>query len=488
MKKILFFCIALILGCATVVAQTVVKGKVLDEDRNVVIGATVEVVGTKTAVISNIDGEFTIEIPKKKSKLRARYVGFDDATVDAKQGVEIILKEPVVVEPRKERRYISLSDTDRKTIASINDFSFKMMKEVGCKKSAIVSPLSVACLLAMTSNGAAGKTLSEMQTLLGSGPTELNAFYKRMIPFLTDSQWGSSFSMANALFTNKSFPMSSQFVAEASDSYQAMARSMNFGSSSPLKAINDWCKEKTGGMIPKIIDKTSPSALMYALNAVYFDGKWKHEFDPSKTKNEKFTLPGGKEKTVPMMRQQRILRYAKAKNCAMLMLPYQGETSYEMIVLLPDKDCSVEKMLEDYGYASWKEAWSTKTLCDVNVKLPRFEIDTDQPLNALMSRMGIPSAFDEQRADFSRMADMKKMAPGSRLYISNMKQKARIEVEETGTKAAAATLEEIVVTGAAHPVVPRFKKVDFHATRPFAYIITEHATGMILFMGVYNGE
>ena len=137
MKKILFFCIALILGCATVVAQTVVKGKVLDEDRNVVIGATVEVVGTKTAVISNIDGEFTIEIPKKKSKLCARYVGFDDATVDAKQGVEIILKEPVAVEPRKERRDISLSDADRKTIASINDFSFKMMKEVGCKKSAL---------------------------------------------------------------------------------------------------------------------------------------------------------------------------------------------------------------------------------------------------------------------------------------------------------------------------------------------------------------
>ena len=327
-----------------------------------------------------------------------------------------------------------------------------------------------------------------MQKLLGSGPTELNAFYKRLIPFLTDSQWGSSFSMANALFTNKSFPMSSQFVAEASDSYQAMARSMNFGSSSPLKAINDWCKEKTGGMIPKIIDKTSPSALMYALNAVYFDGKWMHEFDPSKTKDGKFTLANGKEKTVPMMRQQRILRYAKAKNCAMLMLPYQGETSYELFVLLPDKDCSVEKMLEDFDYASWNEAWGTKTLCDVDVKLPRFEIDTDQPLNALMSRMGIPSAFDEQRADFSRMADMKKMSPGSRLYISNMKQKARIDVEETGTKAAAATLEEIVVTGAAHPVVPRFKKVDFHATRPFAYIITEHPTGMILFMGVYNGE
>lgn len=488
MKKILFFCIALILGCATVVAQTVVKGKVLDEDRNVVIGATVEVVGTKTAVISNIDGEFTIEIPKKKSKLRARYVGFDDATVDAKQGVEIILKEPVAVVTRKERRYIKLSDSDRKIIGDVNDFTFRMMREVYNNKSCVASPLSVACLLAMTSNGAAGKTLSEMQTLLGSSPAELNSFYKRIIPYLTDSQWGSSFSMANALFTNKSFPMSSQFVAEASDSYQAMARSMNFGSSSPLKAINDWCKEKTGGMIPKIIDKTSPSALMYALNAVYFDGKWKHEFDPSKTKDGKFTLANGKEKTVPMMRQQRILRYAKAKNCAMLMLPYQGETSYEMFVLLPDKGYSVENLLEDYGYASWKEAWSTKTLCDVDVKLPRFEIDTDQPLNALMSRMGIPSAFDEQRADFSRMADMKKMSPDSRLYISNMKQKARIEVEETGTKAAAATLEEIVVTGAAHPVVPQFKKVDFHATRPFAYIITEHATGMILFMGVYGGE
>ena len=487
-KRLFFIALAAVICSVNAVAQKTISGKIVTEDKQPLIGATIRVVGSNIAAVSNIDGEFKIEVPKKKDKLRVSYVGFEEPTVPAKQGMVVVMKEPNYQPTRKERRYIKLSNSDKKIIGDVNDFTFRMMREVYNNKSCVASPLIVACLLAMTSNGAAGKTLSEMQTLLGSSPAELNSFYKRIIPYLTDSQWGSSFSMANALFTNKSFPMSNQFVAEASDSYQAMARSMNFGSSSPLKAINDWCKEKTGGMIPKIIDKTSPSALMYALNAVYFDGKWKHEFDPSKTKDGKFTLPGGKEETVPMMRQQRILRYAKAKNCAMLMLPYQGETSFEMIVLLPDKGYSVEKLLEDYGYASWKEAWSTRTLCDVNVKLPRFEIDTDQPLNALMSRMGIPSAFDEQRADFSRMVDMKKMAPDSRLHISNMKQKARIEVEETGTKAAAATLEEIVVTGAAHPVVPRFKKVDFHATRPFAYMITEHATGMILFMGVYNGE
>ena len=488
MKKILFFCIALILGCATVVAQTVVKGKVLDEDRNVVIGATVEVVGTKTAVISNIDGEFTIEIPKKKSKLRARYVGFDDATVDAKQGVEIILKEPVVVEPRKERRYIKLSDSDRKFIGDVNDFTFRMMREVYNNKSCVASPLSVACLLAMTSNGAAGKTLSEMQTLLGSSPAELNSFYKRIIPYLTDSQWGSAFSMANALFTNMQFKLNDTFTTEASDNYQAMVKSLNFLNSSPLKEVNDWCKRQTNGMIPKIIDKTNPLVLMYALNAVYFESKWKYEFDESNTKDEKFHLTDAKTKTVPMMHQEREIYYAKTDNCAMLMLPYQGETSYEMIVLLPDKAYSVEKMLADFDYNSWREAWNGRFTCKVDVKLPRFDIDTEQPLNALMSKMGMPTAFDEEFADFSRMTDLSKLPKGINLCISEMKQKARIEVKEKGTKAAAVTMEEVVVTGTGLRPQKKPNFVNFHADRPFAYMIAEHSTGLILFMGVYNGE
>ena len=120
------------------------------------------------------------------------------------------------------------------------------------------------------------------------------------------------------------------------------------------------------------------------------------------------------------------------------------------------------------------------------MKLPRFDIDTEQPLNALMSKMGMPTAFDEKFADFSRMTDMKKLPKGTNLCISEMKQKARIEVKEKGTKAAAATMEVVTATGLRPQKKPNF--VNFHADRPFAYMITEHSTGLILFFGVYDGK
>ena len=159
-----------------------------------------------------------------------------------------------------------------------------------------------------------------------------------------------------------------------------------------------------------------------------------------------------------------------------------------MIVLLPDKTYSVEKMLADFDYNSWNKAWKGKSTYKVDVKLPRFDIDTEQPLNALMSKMGMPTAFDEKLADFSRMTDLSKLPKGTNLCISEMKQKARIEVKEKGTKAAAVTMEEIVVTGTGLMPKREPKYVNFHADRPFAYMITEHSTGLILFFGVYDGK
>ena len=487
-KRLFFIALAALMCTVSTVAQKTISGKIVTEDKQPLAGATISVVGIKVTAVANVDGEFKIEVPKKSDKLRISYVGFEEQTVPAKQGMVVVMKEPNYQPTRMERRYIKLSESDRKIIGDVNDFSFRMMREVYKNKSCVASPLSVACLLAMTSNGAAGKTLSEMQTLLGNEPAELNAFYKRLIPYLTDSQWGSAFSMANALFTNKQFKLIDTFTTEASDNYQAMVKSLNFLSGSPLKEVNDWCMKQTNGMIPKIIDKTNLLVLMYTLNAVYFESKWEHEFDEDKTKDEKFHLTETKTKTVPMMHQEREFYYAKTDNCAMLMLPYQGETSYEMIVLLPDKTYSVEKMLADLDYNSWCEAWKGKSTYKVDVKLPRFDIDTEQPLNALMSRMGMPTAFNEKLANFSRMADLSKLPKGLNLCISEMKQKARIEVKEKGTKAAAVTMEEVVVTGTGLRPERKPNFVNFHANRPFAYMITEHSTGLILFMGVYDGK
>ena len=100
-----------------------------------------------------------------------------------------------------------------------------------------------------------------------------------------------------------------------------------------------------------------------------------------------------------------------------------------------------------------------------------------------MQQLGVHSMFDARRADYSRLAYVEKGVP---VYVSEMKQKARIEVSETGTKAAAVTEQSFLVGATRRP--PQFRNCTFHATRPFLYMIKDNFTGAILFMGTYYGE
>ena len=121
------------------------------------------------------------------------------------------------------------------------------------------------------------------------------------------------------------------------------------------------------------------------------------------------------------------------------------------------------------------------------MKIPRFETEVHLHLNELLCQLGIPTAFNEDKADFSRMADVSAYGSKARICISKMLQKAKIEVNEEGTRAAAVTLDEQVIVG----YMGKSRKYDefvFHADRPFLYLITERATGAILFIGQYHGE
>ena len=474
-KLLLLWLLLFISGVAD--AQVTIRGRVIDSsDSQPVIGATVRVVGNKkSAVVTNIDGQFSIEVPDMQAEVEAAFVGFPKKRMKVRQDMLIVLDDGSVFVPLRKRLRIELTDGEDSILHGINDFSFRLLRAVNEQKSTLLSPLSIACLLSMTNNGAAGQTQDEVCQLLDCQPEAANAFYKKLIPYLTGNGEGSCFSMANALFVNPKWKLKDDFRSQAIGNYRAwISNDLN------VKSVNDWCNSQTRGMIPQMVDEIDPSTLLTALNAVYFESRWSDVFDAGGTRPIDFTLANGTKVQLPLMHQKHLFSYGEGKDFAMLAMPYTDGCS--MVVLLPDEDCSLDRLLSSISYDDFNKVWKKSTTCRVDVLFPRFETEVELPLIPVMQQLGVRSMFDARQADYSHLAHVK---PGVPVYVSEMKQKAKIEVNETGTKAAAVT-EQSFLVGAARP--PQYRNCTFHATRPFLYIIKDNFTGAILFIGTYYGE
>jgi serpin B len=274
---------------------------------------------------------------------------------------------------------------------------------------------------------------------------------------------------------NPKWKLKEDFRSQAVGNYQAwISNDLN------VKSVNDWCSTQTRGMIPQMVDEIDPNTLLTALNAVYFESQWSDTFDANGTRLKDFTLADGTSVKLPLMHQKHLFCYGEGKDFAMLTMPYTDGCS--MVVLLPDEDSSLDRLLSSIGYDDFNKVWKKSTTCRVDILLPRFETEVEQPLIPVMQQLGVRSMFDARRADYSRLAYVERGVP---VYVSEMKQKARIEVNETGTKAAAVT-EQSFLVGAARP--PQYRNCTFHATRPFLYMIKDNITGAILFIGTYYGQ
>ena len=235
-----------------------------------------------------------------------------------------------------------------------------------------------------------------------------------------------------------------------------------------MDVINQWASDHTMGMIPEVLNEQSfnPGAVSYLLNALYFKGAWSSPFDMAETKDESF---GGGD-AVPMMHKTGAeFEYTENDLYQAVNLPYSNG-AYRMSVFLPREGKSVGDVLDALSGSNWQlNGWS----CEVDLKLPRFETDTNQDLVDIMSALGMPTAFTYD-ADFPYFCNVS-------VFISNMFQVAKIKLDEEGTEAAAVT---VIGEATAMPEDPK----KLYANRPFLYIISEQSTETIFFIGQYMGK
>jgi serpin B len=271
-------------------------------------------------------------------------------------------------------------------------------------------------------------------------------------------------SIANSIWYRLGYDVRVDFIERNKDFYNAEVRELDFADPGAPDTINRWIDSATAGKVKKMIDKISPYTMMYLINAVYFKGDWTHQFSEDETRDEEFTLENGSKKMVPMMQLEEQFRHARGNNLGMLRLPYSRE-QLAMYILLPDEGEDLDKIIGQLDEDSWKDMQSELKEQQVALRMPRYKVEYEKVLNDVLSSMGMGRAF---RGGFSGINE--------RLFISEVKHKAVIEVNERGSEAAAVTVVEL--TESLPP-----KPVEFIVNRPFLFTIADDRTGSILFMG-----
>ena len=379
------------------------------------------------------------------------------------------------------RTDIALTETERQLVSDNNDFAFNLFRTAQNNESQILSPLSITYALGMLNNGATGQTQQEINTVLGFGETgadAINDFCKKMLAETPSLDKMTKVMIANTIFVNsgQGYELKPPFVEKANNYYKADPESRDFNDGKTLDVINQWASDHTEKMITEVLreDEFNPEAVSYLLNAIYFKGEWSMKFKKNETKDEPFNN-GGK---VPMMHQECELSYTDNDTYQSLNLPY-GNGAYCMTVMLPHEGKTTDDILNQLNGQSWNDNLHQMYTHIVDVKLPRFETNTNLNLKEIMSRLGMPTAFDPNQAQFDEFCNVP-------TYIALMKQVAKIKLDEEGTEAAAVTVVGMLDTSATEDPEPPY--AVFHADRSFLYAISEQSTGAIFFIGKYTGK
>ena len=380
--------------------------------------------------------------------------------------------------------FLILSDAQHEMVNNNNSFAFSLYNKTMGMNSRVVSPLSVTYLMSMLANGADGETQQQILATLGwagegiQQPSlqDINDYSRMLIEKTARLDKAVTVEIANYVAVNKEFKLNSKFQKSVERDYKAGVESLNFTSPSTLKRINDWCNDRTHGMIPSIINELDPDAVSYLMNAIYFNGTWKDKFSKEETKQEMFRGYTRDIQYVDMMHRHGEYFYADGDGYSAVSIPY-GNGAFRMTVILPSEGSFLRDVMASMDGGKFQALQRSMEKCNVDLKIPRFTTEVDLPLNDIISALGAPLIFSSQ-ADFSQFAR-------GNFYVSKMFQKAKIEVSEEGTKAAAVTAA-IMMMSAVRPEKKR--NVVFHADSPFAYIISENSTGSIYFMGQYTGK
>ncbi len=377
-------------------------------------------------------------------------------------------------------------DTEKKEVSSewkeeyagsYDDLAVTLLQEVYKKgENAMISPLSILTALTMTENGASGNTLKQMQQVLAAGmDVEMqNQILKDYILGFTGRE-KAKLDMANSIWLKETdhLHVDEAFLQKNKDYFGAEVFKAPFDDRT-LKDINSWVSDKTEKKIPEMLDKIEDDAVLYLINAVAFDAKWKNPYEDYDLMEREFTEENGTVTNMTMMYSEEEL-YLEDENTTGFIRPY--EDGYQFVAMLPSEGMTMEEYLSQLSGEKFKKLIDGATdSYTVYAGVPKFSSEYTVELKDVLEHLGMTDAFDEEKADFSKMAT----SDQGNLSIDRVLHKTFIEVDEQGTKAAAATVVGVAET--ASLIVDEVKEV--YLNRPFVYAIVDEESHLPVFFGV----
>ena len=369
---------------------------------------------------------------------------------------------------------------------ALASFGLKLLQKTreADKQSPLVSPLSVALALSMTANGADGNTLAQFQEVLGGG-VDLEELNAACAQYLSDYQGllgSSQCRIANSLWKDHSGGIYEDFVSKCRGYYSAQVYEAELSEPRIVDDLNGWVSDKTNKMIPQIIDQPFPEETACLLvNALYLKNSWLSEFDPLSTHTMDFHHAGGPDSQVEYLRKfDTQLSYLQGKGAQGVVLPYDdGRLAFVAILpdLYPDSPDLGQWLNNLEGNSLSQLINNREDAIFLSFAMPKFSAEWKGNLEDTLPLLGLEDAFVPGAADFSSLGD----SPEG-YYISQVIHATKIEVNEKGTEAAAAT----VVAAESGAAAPPQEGITLILDRPFLYGIVDLYTGVPLFLGTYE--
>ncbi len=353
------------------------------------------------------------------------------------------------------------------------DFALRLFKATNENgENTLISPLSVLCALAMTANGAEGETREQMESVLGMSAEDLNLYLYSYINSLPQCE-KYKLSVANSIWfkDDDRFTVNQNFLQTNADYYGADIYKTPFDKQT-LRDINNWVKNETDNMIPKILEDIPGEAIMYLINALAFEAEWVEIYKEHQVRDAKFTKEDGTKQDAELM-YSTDGKYLEDESATGFIKYYKGR-KYAFVALLPNEGVTVSEYLNSLDGESLFAVLANAESRSVKTAIPKFESKYDTEMSDVLMAMGMTDAFDVEFADFDGIGD----STEGNIYISRVIHKTYIQVGERGTKAGAVTVVEM--EGAAAPP-DEIKQV--YLDRPFVYMLIDCENNIPFFIG-----
>lgn len=350
-------------------------------------------------------------------------------------------------------------------------FTSKLLKtQMDKTDNFILSPLSLINVLHLLSEGSSGQTHLEINKAIWNKSTNYKEERNILSEWMKEKSKQNATSLwnANAIWSNKNFPISKEYNDLLKLDYQATVRSLDFNNPRSVDIINAWVKTNTNNLIPSIIDKTNPDDALILTNAIYFKEVWMKPFQKNATREQIF-YGKNESSTIPFINGKQTIHYKEFETYEEIGIPMKNNFVY--YIILPKAGQQIEDLLE-YQIES-KNNWASHLTLnkEVMISLPKMKLEQTITLNTPLIEVGIRDMFNPQTAKF------KKISKNTGLFVSEVLQKVFLEISEEGVEGAAVTSATMQVTSIQQPVD------EIKINRPFIYFIKNLKDNSTIFAG-----